>query len=117
MVFDLDLKHCIYIFLLTSSVQVLNSVFVDRHGRGNRGVHENKNKGRLEKFGFRRETSMHKSTSMTFLKRDSHPPSGGSFTAYGILLCYTFYAMLICYINEIQTVRSYTVELGWIMVA
>ena len=65
MVFDLDLKHCIYIFLLTSSVQVLNSVFVDRHGRGNRGVYKTKIKGRLEKFGFRRETLMHKSTLMT----------------------------------------------------
>ena len=55
MVFDLVLKHCVYIFLLTSSAQVLNSVFVDKYGQGNGGVLENENKGRLEKFEFRRE--------------------------------------------------------------
>ena len=44
MVFDLDLKHCVYIFLLTSSAQVLNSVFVDKHGEGKGGVLENENK-------------------------------------------------------------------------
>ena len=42
MVFDLVLKHCVYIFLLTSSAQVLNSVFVDKHGQGKRGVLKNK---------------------------------------------------------------------------
>ena len=28
----LVLKHCVYIFLHTSSAQVLNSMFVDKHG-------------------------------------------------------------------------------------
>ena len=65
------------------------------------------------------KTSMHKSTSiLDFLKRASRPPSGGSFTAYGILLCYAnFNAMLICYIGEIQIVSSYMVELGWVEIA
>ena len=45
---------------------------------------------------------MHKSTLiLDFFKGGSRPPSGGSFTAYGILLCYAnFNAMLICYISE-----------------
>ena len=39
---------------------------------------------------------MHKSTSiLDFLKRGSRPPSGGSFTAYGILLL----VILIWYAN------------------
>ena len=66
---------------------------------------------------------MHKSTLiLDFFKGGSRPPSGGSFTAYGILLCYTNFnanvnAMLICYIGEIQTVSSYMVELGWVEIA
>ena len=36
------------------------------------------------------KTSMHKLTSiLDFFKMDYRPPSGGFFTAYGILLCYT----------------------------
>ena len=54
MVFDLVLKHCVYIFLLTSSAQVLNSVFVDKHGQGKGGVLEN-DKRATEKFKLRRE--------------------------------------------------------------
>ena len=49
MVFDLVLKHCVYIFLHTSSAQVLNSMFVDKHGQGKGGVLENKTKGRPKK--------------------------------------------------------------------
>ena len=66
---------------------------------------------------------MHKSTLiLDFFKGGSRPPSGGSFTAYGILLCYAncnanVNAMLICYIGEIQTVSSYKVELGWVEIA
>ena len=62
MVFDLVLKHCGYIFLHTSSAQVLNSVFVDRHGRGNGGVLETEIKGVWKNSNFGGKTLMHKST-------------------------------------------------------
>ena len=81
-------------------------MFVDRHGQGNRGVLENENKGRLEKFKFGGKTTMHESTLfLDFIKRCSRPPSGGSFTANGILLCYAnsnanANAMLVCYLGK-----------------
>ena len=76
-------------------------------------------KGVLKNSNFGGKTSMHKSTLiLDFFKGGGRPPSGGSFTAYGILLCYAnFNAMLICYIGEIQTVSSYMVELGWVEIA
>ena len=89
MVFDLVLKHCVYIFLHTSSAQVLNSMFVDKHGQGKGGVLENKTKGRPKNSNCGGKTSMHKLTSLLdFFKTANHPPSGGLFTTYGILLCY-----------------------------
>ena len=46
-------------------------------------------KGDSKNSNFGGKTSMHKSTSiLDFFKKNSRPPSGGSFTAYGILLCY-----------------------------
>ena len=56
--FDQILYHCGYIFLLKSSAQDTNSfsfVLLTKHGQGKRGVLENKNKGRPEKFELRRE--------------------------------------------------------------
>ena len=55
MVSNQVLKHCVYIFLHTSSAQVLNSMFVDKPGQGKGGVLENKNKRATEKFKLRRE--------------------------------------------------------------
>ena len=84
-------KSCEYIFLRTSSAQDLNSFSLfTKHGHGKRGVLENENKRATRKHSnFGGKTSMHKSTSiLDFFKRNSRPPSGGSFTAYGILLCY-----------------------------
>ena len=53
------------------------------------------------------KTSMHKSTSiLDFLKRASRPPSGGSFTAYGILLL----VILIWYANTIEIVADCELE-------
>ena len=77
-------------------------------------------KGDSENSNFGGKTSMHKSTSLLdFFKRCSRPPSGGSFTANGILLCYAnsnanANAILICYLGEMQTVSSYKVGLGWV---
>ena len=87
MVFDLVLKHCEYIFLHTSSAQVLNSMIVDKHGQGNRVVLENKTKGDRKSSNNGGKTSMHKLTSLhDFFKTANHPPSGGFFATYGILL-------------------------------
>ena len=47
-------------------------------------------KGVLKNSNFGGKTSMHKSTLiLDFFKGGGRPPSGGSFTAYGMLLCYT----------------------------
>ena len=61
---------------------------------------------------------MHKSTSILDLfKRNGRPLSGGSFAAYGMLLCYV--GLMLCYsaIDYIQTVSSYMMELGWVEIA
>ena len=60
----IDLNHCEYIFLRTSSAQDLNSSSLfTKHGHGKRGVLENKNKRATRKHSnFGGKTSMHKST-------------------------------------------------------
>ena len=46
---------------------------------------------------------MHKSTSiLDFFKKNSRPPSGGSFTAYGLLLL----ATLHCYAKLLEVVAD-----------
>ena len=70
---------------------------------------------------------MHKSTLiLDFFKRDDRPLVGVPLLlmayCYATLILMLIFsanvnAMLICYINEIQAVRSYKVELGWIKVA
>ena len=95
-------------------------MFVDKHGHGKGGGLENENKraSRKIRISAGRLQCIKSTLILDFIKRYSRPPSGGSFTAYGILLCYAnFNAMLVCYIGEIQTVSSYMVELGWVEIA
>ena len=84
MVFDLVLKHCVYIFLLTSSAQVLKflNVLLTSLDMEREAVSKIKIKGRLEKFEFRREDlNALNRPRFDFIKMYSRPPSGGSFTA------------------------------------
>ena len=98
--FLIDLNHCVYIFLRTSSAQDSNSfslICLQSMGMEKESFSKIKTKGdpkNIQNSGGK--ASMHKSTSiLDFFKRDSRPPSGGSFTACGILLL----AILIRYAN------------------
>ena len=91
MVFDLVLKHCVYIFLHTSSAQVLNSIqcLLTSMVKEREAFSKTKQKGDRKNSNYGGKTSMHKLTSLLdFFKTANHPPSGGFFATYGILLCY-----------------------------
>ena len=65
-------------------------MFVDKHGQGKGGVLENKTKGRPKNIQIMagRPQCIKLTSLLDFFKTANHPPSGGFFATYGILLCY-----------------------------
>ena len=106
-------------------------MFVDKHGHGKGGVLENENNknkraSRKIRISAGRPQCINRPRFLTFLKGVTAPQVGVPLLLMAccyatlilmLILNANFNAMLICFIGEIQAVRSYMVELGWVEIA